>query len=149
MQPTQTLQAAMVAAMAEDTAFLAAATAMHVHLVIEPFAPSLALVLGDVTLATFPGSDPLSAGTGAQPVLTDPLTGLLNIRILEPAGGWSWVADDTVVTPETVYGWILTDTANTGLLGSGLLETPVTIEAEGQGLEIPSIKLQFSNTSPF
>ncbi len=149
MQVTQANLNAFVDVIAADTGILAAATAMHCHLVINSFTPSLSLELADVTLATFTGSTPLNAGTGVQPVLLNPLTNQYEIRIKEPAGGWSWICTADPATPETVYGFILTDTADTLLIGSGLVDTPVEISAAGQGLEIGSIKLQFLNSSPY
>jgi hypothetical protein len=149
MQITQPTMLSFVTTIAEDPTILASLTAMHVHLVVSPFAPSLQLTLGDVTLASFPGSDPKNVGVGAQTVFLDPLTGLLNIQLLEPLGGWTWVSDDVVVTPETVTGFVVTDTANTSLIGSGLIDTPVTIDAEGQAVLIGLIRLQWSLQSPF
>lgn len=52
-------------------------------------------------------------------------------------------------SPETIYGYYVTDNADAVLLGSALLDTPVTISASGQGLDIANIKLRFRTNSPF
>jgi len=149
MIPSRELWQAIIDAAAADTAYLAAATAMHVHLAAAPFTPGLDLDLGTLTEATFTGSAAKSAGTGAQPVSFDVPTGFEIITVKEPAGGWSWVCTVDPGAPETIHGWYITDTADAVLLGSGLLEGPVTIDAAGQGLSVSRIILSFSETSPF
>jgi len=149
MIPSRDLWQSIIDAAAADTAFLASATAMHLHLAAAPFTPSLDLVLGSLTEATFTGGADKNAGTGAQTVLFDVSTGFEMIQILEPVGGWTWLCTVTPGAPETIYGWYLTDTADAVLLGSGLLPDPVTIEAAGQGLTIPRVTLSFPESSPF
>lgn len=149
MIPSRELWQAIIDAAAADTAYLAAATAMHVHLAAAPFVPGLDLDLGTLTEATFTGSAAKSAGTGAQPVSFDVPTGFEIITVKEPAGGWSWVCTVDPGAPETIYGWYITDTADAVLLGSGLLEGPVTVDAAGQGLSVPRIILSFAESSPF
>ena len=50
--------------------------------------------------------------------------------------------------PETIYGWILTDTANRDVLGCELLPAPVEINAAGQGITVDRVRLRFSNNNP-
>jgi hypothetical protein len=149
MVPSSSLFDSMVSLLAADTAGLANATANKVALVISSFTPSRSLALGSITLATFTGSTPLSAGTGTQQVFSDPLTGLKLIQIKEPAGGWNWICTATPGSPETVYGWVLLVNDLSAILGSGLLDTPVQISANGQGLSIPYLRMLFSNNSPY
>jgi len=149
MIPTNVLANTQPALMAADTNFLAAATAMHVHPVINSFSPNRGLVIGDLVLGTFTGSAAKSAGTGAQSTFHDPLTNLNCIRILEPAGGWSWKCTATPGAPETVYGIAVTDTADAVLLGTQLLPTPVPIAAVNDGFSVAEITLSFLNNSPF
>jgi len=148
MIPSAELASTIPALVAADTDYLAAPTAMHVHLVIEPFVPSRDLDLSSLTLATFTGGGPKNAGTGAQQVFHDPLTNMDCIRLLEPAGGWSWLCTVAPAETETVVGYVVTDTANAVMLGSGLLDNPVPISAVNDGLSIPQITLAFLNNSP-
>ena len=149
MIPSRELWQAIIDAAAADAAYLAALTPMHVHLAIAPFVPGLDLDLGTLVEATFTGGADLNAGTGAQPVSFDVPTGSEIITVKEPAGGWSWVCTVAPGAPETVSGWYVTDTADAVLLGSGLLDAPVTIDDAGQGLSIPRITLSFAENSPF
>lgn len=149
MVPSRALFEAMIDAMAADTAFLAAATAMHVHPVVNNFVPSQTISLGSLTLATFTGGAAKNCGVGAQTVFLDPIANLLLIQLLEPAGGFTWECTVTPASPETVYGYAVTDTADAVLLGTALLDTPVAISVAGQGFSVPYIRLRFLNTSPF
>lgn len=149
MIPSQSVADAMVALLAADTATLANATPNKVALVASSFTPSRALALGAITLATFTGSTPLSAGSGTQQVFTDPVTGLKLIQVKEPAGGWNWICSATPTLPETIYGWVLLVNDLSAILGSGLLDTPIPVAASGQGLSIPYIRMSFTNNSPF
>lgn len=149
MIPSRELWQSFIDAAAADTAYLAAATAMHLHLAAAPFTPSLDLSLGSLTEATFTGSAAKNAGTGAQTVLFDVVTGFEQIQILEPAGGWTWLCTVSPGAPETIYGAYLTDTADAVLLGSFLLENPVTIDTAGQGLTVAKVTLSYAETTPF
>lgn len=149
MTPSRDLWQSMIDAMAADTAFLADALAMHVHLAIAAFVPSLDLDILTLVEATFTGSAAKVAGTGAQPVSFDVPTGAEIIMVKEPAGGWSWTCTVDPVVPETVFGWWITDNADTLLLGSALLDDPVTINAAGQGLTVARVFLSFAQSSPY
>lgn len=149
MQISRTLWEAFQDLLAADTATLAAATAMKVHLVIASFVPALDLeTIGDLTLATFTGSTAKSAGIGTAQTFYDVANGLRSVQVLEPAGGWHWTCTADPASPETVYGWVLTDTAGTTIWGSALLDSPVTISAAGQGLDIDQVRMEFSEQSP-
>jgi len=112
MIPTSVLMDSIPALLAADTANLAAATAMHIHLMIEAFTPAADTDFTALTEADFNGSTAKNAGTGAQQVYYDPVNGEWVVQLLEPAGGWHW---ETVAAggwlDQTVYGWIGTDTA--------------------------------------
>lgn len=148
MVPTTATYLRMINAMAEDTGWLADSEEMKVHLVIDSFSPALDLTLDNLTLATFTGSAALLAGPDEQQVLYDPLTGKWVIQILEPAGGWTWIATAVTDPVQTVYGYALTDNAGTVLIGTGLLQTPVPIANIGDSVSIPQIRFSFSETSP-
>jgi hypothetical protein len=135
--------------LAADTAGLADATAMKVHLFINNIVPSLDSVAADFTPATFTGSTAKSAGTGVQPTYYDAATGIRVIEILEPAGGWHWLCTVTPGAPEVVYGAYLTDNAGTALWGSILLDAPITISRSGQGLDIGFLQFRNRTNSPY
>jgi len=149
MIPSRELWQSIPVAAAADTAYLAAAGAMHVHLAAAPFLPVLDLDLASLVEATFTGSTAKNAGTGVQPTFFDVQTGAFLIQLLEPAGGWSWQCTVDPVVPETIYGFFVTDNADAVLLGSMLLPAPVTIVAAGQGLTVPRVTLSFNTTSPY
>jgi len=149
MQVSRPVFEAITNLLAADPATLGAVTAMHVHLSKQNFAPLLDTVLADFLEATFTGSAALNAGTGTQPVYYDLLDGVLTLQLLEPAGGWHWECTVTPASPETIYGYYVTDTADAVLLGCGLLPTPLTVALAGQGLDLPNIVLKFSPTSPY
>lgn len=149
MQPTRALWRAGPDLLAADTGTLAAATALHVHLAAAPFVPSLDLTLGDLTEATFTGSAAKLCGTGTQPIFYDGVDGLLTIQMKEPAGGFLFECTADPVSPETIYGIYLTDTADAVLWGSALLPAPVTIDAAGQGVDAGEVTFKFLFGSPF
>jgi len=105
--------------------------------------------LADFTPATFTGSTALSAGTGTQPVFYDSSDGFLTMMIDDPAGGWHWTCTADPSSPETIYGYYLTDNAGAVLLGAGRLATPVTISASGQGIIIGAVTLKLTPSALF
>jgi hypothetical protein len=149
MQPTRNLWQSAADLVAADTALLAAATAVHVHLSKKSFSPSLDNVLADFDEATFIGSTAANVGTGTQPAYYDVATGLYTIDLKSPVGGFKWICTFDPTVPEVIYGIYLTDTANAVLLGSQLLDQPVTIQNAGQGLDVGPIQLRWLFNSPY
>jgi hypothetical protein len=121
---------------------------MKVALVAAPFSPSLDTDLSALTLATFTGSTPLSAGTGTQVVYYDPVSGLRSIEIKSPAGGWNFLCTVDPASAETIYGAILVDNAEAVLWASFLLPTPISINAAGQAVVLDPLIFQFPLNSP-
>lgn len=134
---------------AADTDFLGSATELKVYLVVSNFVPSRNLDIDSLTLASFTGSAAKTAGEAPQDVFEDPVSGRTVIQIKEPLGGWNWICTADPVEPQTVYGYIVTDGAGTGLIGSALLDNTVQISTAGQGLSIPYIRLRFDDNVPF
>lgn len=141
MIPTSVILDATADLLAADTGTLGAVAAMNVHLIVEPFTPSESTDFTALTEASFTGGAALACGTGTQQVFTDPLTGERIIQLKEPAGGFSWECTADPVAPETVYGFVVTDDADTVTYGSALLATPVPISAAGQGFSVSYIRL--------
>jgi len=149
MQPTRAVWRRGADLLAADATTLApAALANHVHLTMAPFTPNLDMELTDFTEATFTGSAAKDLGIGTQPIYYDAETGLLTIRLEDPAGGYTWSCTVTPGAPETIYGVYVTDNADAVLLGAQALETPVTISAAGEGLSIGGLQMEFSVDSP-
>lgn len=144
MVPTTVLADSLMAAMAGDTASIApAALACHVHLIIEDFTPGPGTDFTALDEATYTGGADKSAGVGAQQDGQDPATGQRLVRLLEPAGGWTWTCTVAPATPETVFGWVVTDNADAVTLGSGKLDVAVTVSAVGDMVTIDHIDLPF------
>lgn len=141
MQPMNNLLDKTMTLLAADVPTLAPATGNKVHLSQQTFTPSPARVIGDFLEATFTGYAALVAGTGAQQTFTDAATGLRTIQILEPAGGWHWVSTGTANLPQTIYGYYVTDNGTTTLFGCALLQSPVTITASNQSVDVGNIRL--------
>lgn len=143
MIPTNTILNALQGLLAADTGTLAAVTALHVHLLKAPFTPGKTTDFTALTAATFTGSAAKAAGTGTQQKFADPITGELIVQIQEPAGGWHWQATAGTGLPEVIYGYAVTDTADTVTYGSALLPSPVTITNTGDAVDIPYIRFGF------
>lgn len=142
MQPTTVLVAATAELLAADAATLAPpALANHVHLIAAAFTPGVTTDFTALTAATFTGSAAKSAGVGAQTAGIDPATGRRKVIFLEPAGGWNWECTVAPGAPETIYGYAVTDNADTVTLGSKLLPTPVTVSAVGHLVSVDEVSL--------
>jgi len=149
MIPTSALQLQIATLLATDTTTLAEATFVNLHLAKAAFTPSPGLTLGALTEADFVGYAAKPVSTATQLVYVDPLTGLITIELVSPAGGWTWHTTGTTNLPQTIYGTFLTDHANALLWGSGLLPSPITLTASGQGIALGAQTFAFSNNSPF
>jgi len=140
MTPTDVLLGAVRTRLAQDTATLAAATALHVHLIKEPFTEGPTIDFTTMDEADFTGSTALGAGTGNQQEFVDPDTRERVIQLKEPAGGWHWVTTDAVNLPQTIYGYVVTDTADTVTYGSKRFDSPVALIASGDGVDIGNVR---------
>src|SRR5262245_12419019 len=129
MIPSRTLWEAIQNLAAADVATLNPAAANKVHLTTTNFTPSLDIAVGTLAAHTFTGSAALATGTGAPSTYYDVVSGYRVIELKEPVGGWHWSCTAAPTTPETIYGWFVTDSTGATLLGSGRLASPVTISA--------------------
>ena len=94
-------------------------------------------LLDDLELATFTGSTPKACGAGAAEVATNPITGELQIRPKEPAGGFQFVATNGDNLPQTVYGFaLLTNDLGDYIAGQNFT-TPIPITASNQVVDVP------------
>ena len=147
MTPTEFILQAMATLLADDTATLANASAMNLHIAKAPFTPGLGLDLAAMTEADFGGYASIPLGTGNQLVYTDVVSGLLTIEIKPGTGGLHFQATSITNLPQTVYGWYITDNGNTQLYGAQLFANPITLTAIGDGFDVPSNKFAVSPNS--
>lgn len=142
MLPVKSVRLQLGELLAADATTLAPATnANKVALIASPFTPSENLVIGDLTLATFTGSTPLAGATGTQQVGVSPSTGDQIITIKDPAGGYRWECTATPTAPETIYGFALMDNAGAVLLAVEAFDTPITISASGEEINLGTVKM--------
>lgn len=134
--------------LAADTTTLAAVSVLHVHIAKAPFVPGLDLTLGSLVEATFTGSAAKDAVTGTQLVFYDAGDGQLTLQLKEPVGGWLFSCTADPTSPETIYGYYVTDNANAVLYGAALLPAPITVSAAGQSFDLGEINMKYSTSSP-
>jgi hypothetical protein len=149
MVPSTFIQNQISKLLANDTASLAAATAMKVHLANAPFTPAHDMLPSSMSEATFPGYAAKAVTIGPQASYIDATTGLVIVELEAPIGGWSFLSTTAPTTPETIYGYYVMDNAGAQIMGTALLDVPVTISSANQGFDLGEIKFSFSNNSPF
>jgi len=140
--PNDPLNDSVSSRVAQDTAFLAAATAFHVKLAKSPFTPGGLLDPATITEADFDTYVPLDGSAAAQTFGFDPLTSQQVIQLSEPAGGWYWQTNGTANMPQTIYGVYITNHADTAILASQLLDTPIVLNAIGQIINLGQLNFR-------
>lgn len=149
MTPVKAFVDAIAEAIGADVAFLAEATPfVRVSLVAAAFTPTPNLLMGDLTLATRTGLEPLHAASAATQVGTDSATGEKIIQCRAPAGDWHWETTDDTEDAETIYGYALSDAAGANLIATALLDTPVLFHAltDGEQLDIDQVRFRMPVT---
>jgi len=114
-----------------------------VQLIREPFTAAETLVLADIVLADFTGSTGKIVPAGTQPVANDPATQEQVISIQPPAGGFRWETTALTNLPQTIYGYAFIDADTPQLLATAQLDTPVTLQAVGEVVDIGAVELRF------
>lgn len=144
MLPMQAVRLALGTLLSSDADTLApASNANKIHLVSSPFSPSEDLQVSDLTFATFTGSTAKAGSTGDQGVGIDPTTNQQVITITAPAGGWRWECTADPGSPETIYGYALTDNAGTTLLGVELFPNPLSVSQSGDVIDLGAVIIDF------
>ena len=143
MQTTAALRAKAATLLAADATTLAPAALNNlIALVKSAFTPSEQTDVSTLVLADFDGSTPIAVGTGTQPTGADPNTNDEIISILPPAGGFRFATTGVTNLPQTIYGFILTDSTGATLYAAALLPAPVTLTASGQVIELPTVDIR-------
>lgn len=144
MLPMKAVRQKLATLLAADASTLAPATdANKVALIVAPFSPSENLVIGDLTLASFAGGDPIAGTAGTQGTGNIPGTGQQRITMVEPAGGWHWKCTADPATPQTITGLALINNAGDTLLGVQAINPTVTISFSGDEYDAGSIDMTF------
>lgn len=138
MIPDLALVERMADLLATDTTTLDAVADVEVILFINNVTLGPDTVIGDLTPATFDGYAAKAKDAAAPSTYTDPATGDIIISIPAPAGGWLWQTTGTTNLPQTVFGFALTDSTGADYYGGELLSEPVTLDAAGQGVQLPN-----------
>lgn len=132
--------------MGADTTYLAEATPfVAVALVKMPFSPGPYLTFDDLTFADFDGSDPLHAVSAATQVFTDPANGEQIMQVQEHAGGWHWVVTGDTNLNQVIYGYALLNADGDALIAADLFDLPITLNAIGQGVDVPQVRFRITN----
>jgi len=116
--------------------------------IIVPFVPSAELTSGELTYATFEGSEAIVLNAQPQLGIIDSQTGRVGVLIKEPVGGLKWIATDVTDLPQTIYGWAIRDNDDGSLLFSELLPEPVVISAVGNFVEVTAV-LGYAKINPY
>lgn len=141
--PSALLQAEVVTLLAADPDTIApAADACKVHLIKVEVNPDT-YVFSAADEATFNGATAKSAGVGAQPTFTDPVTQDKVIQIKEPAGGWLWICVGGADPSQTIFAVCLTNLAGDETYGTVALLPPPEIRNEGDAVDVGSLELRF------
>lgn len=148
MLPTTVILDRINKLLADDATTLANLMAMKLKLVKAPFVPSPTLDPSTLTIADFGGYADLSPTAGNQNSFIDPVTGLRVVELVEPAGGWHWQTTSAANLPQTIYGWVLTDSTGAIAYASGLLPAPIPLTLSGQGFDVTGLRFNFLSNSP-
>lgn len=111
-----------------------------VRAVDEPFTPEIGMAVPH--LANGNGFGPVVSSGTSLLVSTDPITGDKVFGLKAPAGGWRWVTSGGGVYSKTIYGWVWLDAVEGVVHAAGLLTAPVTLDQDGQSIEVDSVEFR-------
>lgn len=148
MIPTQVMLDAVATAIATDVTTLANAMFLKVFLVKAAFTPGGNLVVGDLVPADFAGSTALANSSAVMLQYKDPATGEWIIEVPPPVGGWHWQTTSGVTNlPQSIYGWACVDHTSAILYGTDLLPTPLLLNANAQGVDVPAVRFRLNGAA--
>lgn len=142
--PMAFIRQALATLLASDTATLANGAGNHIRLIKAPFALSENTLYADLSFADFTGAGSgINIVVGAQEVGQDVNTGDWVITLNPPVGGFRWITGDLLHLPQTIYGYAVTDSAGTTLIGLAAFDTPITLVAANQEINIGPARFTF------
>lgn len=117
-----------------ETYMTASPNFSHLHLFKNNVTIGPGIVLADLVEADFDGYlvVPMSPGTSWTQPKIDPLG---NISMLDPGLG-IFLGDTPQTTPNTIYGWYITNNADSILLMAGNMPTPLDFTVSAAALDI-------------
>jgi len=140
MVPSRAIDASVAELLAADTNNLSqAANALKVFPIKAAFVPGPDLDTALLSKADFDGSTALLVGLNDQDTYFDPVSGQYKIKLIEPAGGWTWECTGTTNLPQTIHGYLVTKNDGTTLIGSDLISPTVLLQNTGDGFSLPPI----------
>lgn len=141
MIPTNLFNGSIMAAVAADTALLAAAgaDAPKMILLTGNFTPGRNLTIDDVVQPTFTGYTPISVTPGAQQVVNNPTNQMPGILLKEPAGGFKFLCTAFTDPEQVITGYGLMTGDGATLIAAQRFDTPVTIKYSGDFVEVSAI----------
>jgi len=101
-------------------------------------------VIADLTPATFGGYAAKVLGAGDPTSGINPATGQWELRMREPVGGIEFTTSGTSNLPQTIYGYAIVSEDGTELFASKKFDTPITLTANQQVIDVPQPKITFS-----
>jgi hypothetical protein len=133
--------ALVATAIANDPAGLdPVALAVEVRLAKVNFSPGSQLIPANFTQADFDGYAKLDAVLGEAQIFFDPTSGLTQIQLNEPAGGWHWETTGLTFLPQTIYGFYVTTNGAAVLIGCALFTPSLPLTIVGQGIDIDQVR---------
>lgn len=143
MTPTNVILARITELLAADVTTLGnAADELHVHLVMAAFTEGPELGVGDLTFAVFDGYAPLDGALGPQQEFRDTVTLRQTVQLIEPLGGWHWESTGTTGLPIQIFGWAVTNNADTVLYGTQKFDLPIDVTGSGQGVDVDQVRFE-------
>lgn len=141
MIATQLIRNALSDLLANDITTLApVALVTKVHLIKAPFTPGAGTDFTALTEADFTGATAKGSVAGPQQSMNSPDNpGYRRAQIIEPVGGWTWIATAAPLVPQNIYGYVLTDNASAITYGSQVFTPPVIITGIGDAVVIPEV----------
>ncbi len=139
MIPTQGTMNAINNSLAVNTGLWGSTVPIvQLTLIKNSFVPNPGILAGDLTPATFDGSDPIPIPIQPQVLVLDNLTGRIGVVLKEPVGGYRWtcLSDGPA---EVIYGYAVMSLENDFCYWSDVLPVPITIENTGNFVELSAV----------
>jgi hypothetical protein len=150
MWPAKVLNDSIALRISTDVTNLGIPTFLAIAPILAPFTPGYGLLYEDLVLAADNSQGLFRKATTVTPYPgLDPATGLTEIIVPEPVGGFSWQFDDSGGPVATVYGFALVAAVVPVLFATQSLDTPITLSDITQLLFFHDARLFMSQAWAF